>query len=82
YHQHIGAFDHIALGADIPLEARLIEFADHLHEHFVDPAVIERGRYRLPSAPGTSAEMKATSLRTYGFPWAGGETPPVPEFRP
>ena len=79
YHQHIAAFDHICLGGD--LETRLIEFADHLHEHFVDPVRIERGRYRLPSRPGTSAEMKRESLETYRFPWPGDEVPPVPEFR-
>jgi len=79
YHQHIAAFDHVCLGGD--LESRLIEFADHLHEHFVDPVAIDRGRYRLPAAAGTSAEMKPESLETYRFPWAGGETPPVPEFR-
>ena len=79
YHQHLAAFDHVCLGGD--LETRLIEFADHLHEHFVDPAVIDRGRYRLPTAPGTSGEMKAESIETYRFPWRGGETPPVPEFR-
>ena len=79
YHQHIAAFDHICLGGD--LETRLIEFADHIHEHFVDPVRIERGRYRLPSRPGTSAEMKRESLETYRFPWPGDEVPPVPEFR-
>jgi L-fuconate dehydratase len=79
YHQHIAAFDHVCLGGD--LDTRLIEFADHLHEHFVDPAVIQRGRYLVPHAPGTSAEMKPGSLETYAFPWRGGEVPPVPEFR-
>jgi L-fuconate dehydratase len=79
YHQHLAAFDHVCLGGD--LDMRLIEFADHLHEHFVDPAVIERGRYTLPRAPGTSGEMKQSSLETYAFPWRGGEVPPVPEFR-
>lgn len=80
YHQHIAAFDHVCLGGD--LETRLIEFADHLHEHFVDPVVVSHGRYKLPGAPGTSAEMRRESLETYRFPWAGGEAPPVPEFRP
>jgi L-fuconate dehydratase len=79
YHQHLAAFDHVCLGGD--LGTRLIEFADHLHEHFVDPAVIRRGSYVLPSAPGTSAEMKPESIETYAFPWKGGEVPPVPEFR-
>jgi L-fuconate dehydratase len=80
YHQHIAALDHVCLGGD--RQTRLIEFADHLHEHFVDPAVIERGRYRLPRAPGCSAEMRPESLRTYTYPWADGRIPPVPEFKP
>jgi L-fuconate dehydratase len=79
YHQHIAAFDHICLGGD--LETRLIEFADHLHEHFVDPVVVDGGRYRLSTSSGTSAEMKATSLEAYRFPWPGDEVPAVPEFR-
>jgi L-fuconate dehydratase len=78
YHQHIAAFDHVALGGD--LETRLIEFADHLHEHFVDPVVVEGGRYRLPSAPGTSAEMEPESIATYTYPWSD-DLPPVPEYR-
>ena len=49
----------------------MTEFADHLHEHFVDPVVVERGRYRVPMAPGYSITMHAASLDAYEFP--GGE---------
>lgn len=79
YHQHLAAFDHVCLGGD--LDTRLIEFADHLHEHFVDPVVVEGGRYRVPTRAGTSGEMTKPALETYGYPWRGGEIPPVPEFR-
>ena len=66
YVQHIAAFDYIAVSGS--LEDRVVEYVDHLHEHFVDPVVIDRGRYRVPSAPGYSIEMKAGSLRAYTYP--------------
>jgi len=47
-----------------------------LHDHFVDPAVVERGRYVAPTAPGFSAQMLDTTLEHYRFPdgpaWTGG----------
>jgi len=66
YVQHLGLFDYIAVSAS--LENRIIEYVDHLHEHFVDPVVVRNGRYKPPSAPGYSIEMKAESLRTFAFP--------------
>ena len=47
----------------------MIEFGDHLHEHFVTPTVIERGAYRAPTAPGAGTEMLAESVRE--FTWTG-----------
>jgi L-fuconate dehydratase len=64
--QHLAAFDYVALGGE--LEDRVIEYVDHLHEHFVDPVVVERARYRLPEAPGYSAEMKRESIERHLFP--------------
>ena len=64
--QHLSAFDYIAVSGQ--LDGRMIEYVDHLHEHFVDPVVIVDGRYRLPSAPGYSAEMHPASLARYGYP--------------
>jgi L-fuconate dehydratase len=64
--QHLSAFDYIAVSAR--LDGRMIEYVDHLHEHFVDPVVIRDGRYVLPALPGYSAEMRAGSLATYSFP--------------
>jgi L-fuconate dehydratase len=49
-------------------EGRVIEFVDHLHEHFVDPVVIEHGRYRAPEYAGFGATMKADSIRRFSFP--------------
>jgi L-fuconate dehydratase len=64
--QHLAAFDYICVSGD--LDGRMIEFADHLHEHMVDPAVVRGGRYRLPIRPGYGAEMLPESLAQYAFP--------------
>ena len=50
------------------MTGRRIEWIDHLHEHFVDPAVVVRGRYRAPVSPGASTEMLPTSIAEYSFP--------------
>jgi L-fuconate dehydratase len=69
YVQHLSIFDYIAVSGS--LEGRMIEYVDHLHEHFVDPVVIRNGRYMAPTAPGYSIEMKPGSLSQYAYP-AGG----------
>jgi L-fuconate dehydratase len=66
YVQHVAAFDQIAVAPS--LEGRFTEFADHLHEHFVHPVVVERGAYRLPEAPGYGVELRRESLRDHLFP--------------
>jgi L-fuconate dehydratase len=66
YVQHLAAFDYIAVSGR--LDGRMIEFVDHLHEHFLDPVVVERGRYRLPTLPGYSIEMRPESLADHTFP--------------
>jgi L-fuconate dehydratase len=68
--QHLSAIDYIAVSGS--LDGRMIEYVDHLHEHFLDPVVIRDANYVLPSRPGYSAEMRADSLARYRFP-DGGE---------
>ncbi|GAB3220760.1 enolase C-terminal domain-like protein [Glycomyces halotolerans] len=63
---HLSMFDYTSVSAS--MEDRVIEYVDHLHEHFVEPTVIDDGRYRAPRMPGFSAEMKPESLRHYAFP--------------
>jgi L-fuconate dehydratase len=65
YVQHISLFDYICVGAS--LQGRVLEYVDHLHEHFVDPVVVRDGHYLAPTAPGYSITMKPESLRTYDF---------------
>jgi L-fuconate dehydratase len=62
---HLAAFDAIAVAGEQP--ERVVEYVDHLHEHFVEPTVVERARYRLPTQPGY-AEIKPESLERYAFP--------------
>ena len=66
YVQHISLFDYIAVSGS--LEDHVLEYVDHLHEHFVDPVTIKGGRYMPPSRPGYSIEMKPESLREYAYP--------------
>jgi len=66
YVQHLSMFDFIAVSGTA--EGRVIEFVDHLHEHFEDPVVIRRGRYMAPTTPGYSITIKKTSREAYGFP--------------
>ncbi|MCP4005807.1 MAG: L-fuconate dehydratase [bacterium] len=66
YVQHFSIFDYICVSAS--LENRVIEYADHLHEHFQDPVIIRNGRYVPPEAPGFSVAFKKPSLEEYRFP--------------
>ncbi len=66
YVQHLSMFDYITVTGST--ENRLIEFVDHLHEHFLDPVVINRGHYMAPTKAGYSIEMKKETLIDYEFP--------------
>jgi L-fuconate dehydratase len=61
---HLSAFDYLAVSGS--LENRLIEYIDHLHEHFAEPVVVTGGRYRLPQRPGY-AEILPGSLADHSF---------------
>lgn len=66
YVQHISMYDYVAVSGS--LENRVLEYVDHLHEHFVDPVVMKDGCYMPPEAPGYSITMKKTSLDEHSFP--------------
>jgi len=66
YVQHLSIFDYIAVSAC--LDRRIVEYVDHLHEHFVTPVVMNGDRYMPPMEPGYSIEMKAESLARYEYP--------------
>ena len=64
--QHLSMFDYVALSGTT--HGRRIEWIDHLHENFTNPAVVARGRYRAPEAPGASTEMRPEALAEFSFP--------------
>ena len=66
YVQHLAIFDYLCVSGS--LEDRIVEYVDHLHEHFLDPVVIRNGRYMPPTRPGYSIQMKRESLERYSFP--------------
>jgi L-fuconate dehydratase len=66
YVQHLAIFDYVCVSAS--LDDRIVEYVDHLHEHFVDPVVIRGGHYLPPTAPGYSITMRPESLQRHVFP--------------
>ena len=65
YVQHLAMIDYVCVSGT--REGRVVEYVDHLHEHFVDPCAIEGAAYRPPTAPGFSITMKPASLERYLF---------------
>jgi L-fuconate dehydratase len=74
YVQHLSIIDYVCVSGTV--EDRLTEYADHLHEHFVDPLVMKNGHYMPPKAPGYSITMKPESIARFTYPsgaaWANG----------
>lgn len=66
YVQHLAIFDYLRIGRS--LDGRMVEYVDHLHEHFVDPITVSGGRYQLPDAPGYSITMKPESIARFSYP--------------
>ncbi|UUU29387.1 L-fuconate dehydratase [Streptomyces sp. CA-210063] len=64
--QHLSMFDYLALSGTT--ENRVIEYVDHLHQHFTTPVVIHDGHYIAPLAPGFSASMRAEAIAEYRYP--------------
>lgn len=66
YVQHLSMFDYLCVSGS--LEDRVVEFVDHLHEHFLDPVRIRNGRYLMPQKPGYSIEIYSETLQNFAFP--------------
>lgn len=66
YVQHLSIFDFLSVSGS--LENRVIEYVDHLHEHFLHPVTISNGHYLLPTAPGYSGEILPATLRDFSYP--------------
>lgn len=65
YVQHLSMIDFVAISGE--KDSKRIEFVDHLHEHFVNPCVVENGAYQAPTAPGFSIEIKPQTLNNPDF---------------
>ena len=68
YTQHLSTIDYVVVSGKLSV----LEYVDHLHEHFLHPAVIKNGYYTTPTNPGYSVEMKAQSMDEYEFPGKEG----------
>lgn len=66
YVQHLSIFDYVAVSGS--LDGRILEYVDHLHEHFEHPVVMKKGRYMPPTSPGYSISMKPESLAAHIYP--------------
>jgi len=64
--QHLSMFDFVAVSGT--RDGRMIEYVDHLHEHFAVPTDVRGGMYRAPLAPGAGMEMNAASRAAYTWP--------------
>ncbi|WP_025031633.1 L-fuconate dehydratase [Nitratireductor aquibiodomus] len=73
YVQHLSMIDYLCIAGT--REGRVIEYVDHLHEHFVEPCVVRNAAYMPPQAPGFSIEMKPASLEKYRHRAAGERVP-------
>lgn len=65
YVQHLSMIDYLVVSGS--KDGRVIEYVDHLHEHFLDPCVIRNAAYMPPQLPGFSIEMKAESIAANRF---------------
>ncbi len=64
--RHLSMFDYAVVSGS--MEDRVIEWVDHLHDHFLDPAVVRGGRYLAPTRPGFSARLKDETLVDFRYP--------------
>jgi L-galactonate dehydratase len=82
YTQHLSTIDYVVVSG----KKSVLEYVDHLHEHFLHPSVIRDGYYVTPMEPGYSVEMKRESMERFGFPgtegvswWRSEEARPILE---
>jgi L-fuconate dehydratase len=64
--RHLSMFDFASVSGT--MDDRVIEWVDHLHDHFLDPAVVRGGRYLAPTQPGFSARLKDETLADFRYP--------------
>ena len=65
YVQHLAMIDYVSIAGS--KEGRVVEYVDHLHEHFLEPCEVKDAAYMPPKRPGFSIEMRKETLRDYQF---------------
>ncbi len=65
YVQHLSMIDYLCISGT--REGRVVEYVDHLHEHFIEPCKIRNAAYMPPKGAGFSITMKPESLKRYRF---------------
>ncbi|KZM20580.1 uncharacterized protein EKO05_0010953 [Ascochyta rabiei] len=82
YTQHLSTIDYVVVSG----KKSVLEYVDHLHEHFFNPSRIEKGYYVTPTEPGYSVEMKPESMDRFSYPgkegvswWKSEEARPILE---
>lgn len=65
---HLGAIDAAWISAHDEEGVRMLEYIDHLSEHFLNPPLTSEGRYLAPTAFGWGLDMKAESLAAFEWP--------------
>jgi L-galactonate dehydratase len=68
YTNHLSTIDYVVVTG----VKSVLEYVDHLHEHFKFPCAVKDGCFVAPTAPGYSVEMKAESMKRFGFPGEEG----------
>ena len=64
--QHLAMWDAVAVSGHH--SSRVVEFVDHLHQHFLEPVSVKGGYYIAPQLAGAGAEMHQASIDEYSFP--------------
>ncbi len=80
YTQHLSTIDYVVVSGKLSV----LEYVDHLHEHFLHPSAVKDGYYQTPTSPGYSVEMKPESMDKYTYPgeegvgwWKSDEARPI-----
>ncbi|KAI1649265.1 enolase C-terminal domain-like protein [Daldinia loculata] len=68
YTQHLSTIDYVVVSG----KRSVLEYVDHLHEHFLHPSAVKDGYYQTPTEPGYSVEMKAESMDRFSYPGEEG----------
>ena len=66
YVQHLSMIDYVCISGT--MEGRIIEYVNHLGEHFTNPAMVKNSRYIAPTEPGYTANIKDKSIAQFTYP--------------